>query len=103
MRCPAVPSEIDINHSEAYFTGACPVKFTIVRSEAYFTGVAPRKKPGRGRQMVLGSNIKKAGLPLSRQPGCPTTKRDPWLSVSRSLGVWLYQDDFAPNRTRTFC
>jgi len=25
--------------SEAYFTGACPVKFMLMRSEAYFTGV----------------------------------------------------------------
>ena len=42
---------------------------------------------------------KKNESPLSRQPGCPASKRDPWLPVSRSLGVWLYQDDFAPNRT----
>ena len=31
-----------------------PVKLIAMRSEAHLTGVAPRKKPGQGRQMVLG-------------------------------------------------
>ena len=51
------------------------------------------------KRISPGAKIKKPDYPYPGNPAVPVLNRDPWLSVPRSLGVWLYQDDHAPNRT----